>query len=165
VNRLIMSVAFMVTMTCGLALPREYASAEETKDLVGTWSLVSSTVEQNGQKRDAQGPNPKGLLILDSGGHYAVLTFRQDQPKFASNNRLEATAEESRSLLAGTLGHYGTYSPAGNVLVFHIERSTFPNWNGIEQKRPYTLNGDELTYVTPGSTGSGATQLVWKRLK
>ena len=164
-NRLIMSVAFMVTMTCGLALPREYASAEETKDLVGTWSLVSSTVEQNGQKRDAQGPNPKGLLILDSGGHYAVLTFRQDQPKFASNNRLEATAEESKALLSGTLGHYGTYAVADNVLVFHIERSMFPNWDGIEQKRPFTLKGDELVYTTPGSTGAGPTQLVWRRVK
>jgi hypothetical protein len=164
-NRLIPSVVIVGTIICGLVFPREEASAQTTNDLVGTWSLVSSTVEQNGQKRDAQGPNPKGLLILDSGGHYAVLTFRQDQPKFASNNRLEATAEESRSLLAGTLGHYGTYSPAGNVLVFHIERSTFPNWNGIEQKRPYTLNGDELTYVTPGSTGAGVTQLVWRRVK
>jgi hypothetical protein len=73
--------------------------------------------------------------MLDSGGHFAVLTFRADQPKFASNNRLEATAEESKALLSGTLGHYGTYTVADNVLVFHIERSTFPNWNGIEQKR------------------------------
>ena len=102
--------------------------------------------------------------MLDSGSHFAVLTFRQDQPKFASNNRLEATAEESKTLLSGTLGHYGAYSEADNVLVFHIERSTFPNWNGIEQKRPFTLKGDELTYTTPGSTGAGATQLVWKRL-
>ena len=157
-NRRIMSVALMATI-CGLALP----SAGETKDdLVGAWSLVSVT---NDQIRDVQGPNPQGLLMLDSGRHYEVLTFRQDQPKFASNNRLDATAEETKNLLAGTLGHYGTYSATGNVLVFHIERSTFPNWNGIEQKRPYTLTGDELTYVTPGSTASGATKLVWKRLK
>jgi len=59
------------------------------------------------------------------------LTFRADQQKVASNNRLEATAEESKTLLSGTLAHYGTYSVADNVLVFHIERSTFPNWDAI----------------------------------
>jgi hypothetical protein len=80
-----------------------------------------------------------------------------------SNNRLEATAEESKTLLSGTLAHYGTYSVADNVLVFHIERSTFPNWDGIEQRRPFTLKGDELTYTTPGSTGAGATQIIWRR--
>src|ERR1700731_1262631 len=84
--------------------------------------------------------------MLDSVGHFAALTFRADQQKFASNNRLEATAEESKTLLSGTLAHYGTYSVADNVLVFHIERSTFPNWDGIEQRRPFTLKGDELTY-------------------
>ena len=107
-NRLIPSVVIVATIISGLIYPREEASAQTAKDLVGTWSLVSVTVEQGGQKRDVQGPNPKGLLMLDSGGHFAVLTFRADQPKFASNNRLEATAEESKALLSGTLGHYGT---------------------------------------------------------
>jgi hypothetical protein len=164
-TRLIPSVVIVATIICGLIYPRGEASAQTTKDLVGTWSLVSVTVEQGGQKRDVQGPNPKGLLMLDSGGHFAVLTFRADQPKFASNNRLDATAEESKALLSGTLGHYGTYAVADNVLVFHIERSMFPNWDGIEQKRPFTLKGDELVYTTPGSTGAGATQLVWRRVK
>jgi hypothetical protein len=153
----------LASTICGLVMPREYASAQTKGDLVGTWSLASVTVEQGGQKRDIQGPNPKGRLILDNSGHYAVLTFQADQQKFASNNRLEATAEETKTLLSGTLAHYGTYSADGNVLIFHIERCTFPNWNGIEQKRPFSLKGDELTYTTPGSTGTGATQLIWRR--
>jgi hypothetical protein len=134
-NRIILLTVLGSALIWGLVLPHEETSAQTTKDLVGTWSLVSVTVEQDGQKRDVQGPNPKGVLMLDNGGHFAVLTFRADQPKFASNNRLEATAEESKTLLSGTLAHFGTYSEANNVLVFHIERSTFPNWDGIEQKR------------------------------
>jgi Lipocalin-like domain len=104
------------------------------------------TVEESGQKREVQGRNPKGWLMLDNSGHYAVLTFSgEDQAKFASNNRLEASPEESKALLSGTLAHYGTYSQEGNLLVFHIERCTFPNWNGIEQRRSFALKGDELT--------------------
>jgi Lipocalin-like domain len=161
-NWLIACLSVLATITW---LP-DHAFAQTTRgNLAGAWSLVSVTVEEGGHKRDVQGPNPKGRLMLDSSGHYAVLTFSQDQGKFASNNRLEATPEESKALLSGTNAHYGTYSAEGGLLVFHIERSTFPNWNGIEQKRPFTLKGDELTYTTPGTTGAGPTQIVWKRLQ
>jgi len=52
----------------------------------------------------------------------------------------------------------------GKTLVFRIESSTFPNWNGAEQRRPFSLSGDELTYTSPGSTGV-ATQVVMRRAK
>jgi hypothetical protein len=164
-NRLIVFTALGSALVWGFALPREEASAQTTEDIVGTWTLVSVIVEQGGQKRDVMGPNPKGRLMFDNGGHYSVLTFRQDLPKFASNNRLTASAEENSAIIAGSLSHYGTYSKVGNVLVFHIEYSTFPNWDGIDQKRPFALKGDDLTYTTPGSTSAGATQLVWKRVR
>ena len=161
-KRLTVSLALLAAITW----PRDHAFAQTTRaDLAGAWSLVSVTVEESGHKRDVQGASPKGRLMLDNSGHYAVLTFSQDQPKFASNNRLEATPEESKALLSGTLAHYGTYSQEGNVLVFHVERCTFPNWNGIEQRRSFALKGDELTYTTPGSTGAGPTEIVWKRLQ
>ena len=163
-NRLTASLAVLVL--AAITWPRDHAFAQTARaNLAGVWSLVSVTVEEGGHKRDVQGPNPKGRLMLDDSGHYAVLTFSQDQTKFASNNRLEATAEESKALLSGTLAHYGTYAEEGNALVFHIERCTFPNWNGIEQRRSFALKGDELTYTTPGSTDAGPTQIVWKRLQ
>ena len=62
---------------------------------------------------------------------------------------------------------FGTYSVNGadKTLVFRIENSTFPNWNGTEQPRPFTLAGDELTYTNPaGSTGS-PTRIVLRRAK
>jgi hypothetical protein len=38
--------------------------AETAKDLVGTWTLVSITREQDGKKTDYFGPNPQGQLIF-----------------------------------------------------------------------------------------------------
>jgi hypothetical protein len=67
-DRFIVCLVLASTIVSGLVVPREYASAQTKSDLVGTWSLVSVTVEQGGQKRDVQGPNPKGLLMLDSTG-------------------------------------------------------------------------------------------------
>jgi Lipocalin-like domain len=41
----------------------------------------------------------------------------------------------------------------------------FANWEGTEQKRLYTVKGDELTYKVPTASGGGTAQLVWKRAK
>jgi len=52
----------------------------------------------------------------------------------------------------------------GKFLVLRIESSTFPNWAGAEQRRPFSLSGDELTYISPGSSGV-ATEIVLRRAK
>jgi hypothetical protein len=38
-------------------------------------------------------------------------------------------------------------------VVLRIEISTFPNWIGTEQRRPFAINGDELTYTSRGPLG------------
>jgi hypothetical protein len=35
------------------------------------------------------------------------------------------------------------------AITFHIQTSTYPNWDGMDQKRPFTLSGDELKYTVP----------------
>ena len=52
----------------------------------------------------------------------------------------------------------------GKAIILRIEGSTFPNWAGTEQQRPFSLSGDALTYVSPGSVGV-ATQIVVRRAK
>ena len=92
--------------------------------------------------------------------------MRRDLPKLTYNTRLSQTVEESRAITKGSIAHFGTYSvdETGKFLVFRIEGSTFPNWIGAEQWRPFALSGDELTYVSPGSVGV-ATQIVVRRAK
>ena len=48
----------------------------------------------------------------------------------------------------------------------HIEGSTFPNWDGQDQKRIWTVKGDELSVTNPAaSVGGGVAYLIWKRAK
>jgi len=104
--------------------------------------------------------------MFGSDGRYALLFFRRDLPNVASNNRASQTAEESKANAQGTIGHFGTYrvDAADKSLVFRIEGSTFANWTGAEQRRPFSLSGDELTYTSPGSTGTPA-KVVMRRVK
>jgi Lipocalin-like domain len=54
---------------------------------------------------------------------------------------------------------------ADKSITFRIETSTYPNFNGTEQKLAFTLVGDELTYTVPAFSGGGTAVAKWKRAK
>ena len=135
-------------------------------NLVGSWTLVSSVVEQGGSRIEPFGPNPKGALIFDANGRYAAMIARPGLPKLASDNRTAATAEEARAIVAGSIAHFGSYATDEKTITFRIETSTHANWDGAEQKRSYTISGDELKYtVATAAIGGGSATLVWRRAK
>jgi hypothetical protein len=152
----------------GVVLAAGDAFAQTAKDLVETWTLVSNITEQGGNKTDTFGPNPKGILIVDANGRYVIAFARAGLPKVASNNRTTATPEENKAIVGGSLTHFGTLSvnAADKTFTFKVETATFPNWDGTEQKRPFTVTGDELKYTSMNTTtGGGTAALVWKRAK
>jgi hypothetical protein len=137
------------------------------EQIVGSWTYVSvDTIRSDGSRVPLFGPNPHGLAIFDINGRYILMTARSSQSKFASNNRMEGTPEEYKAVVQGSIAHFGTYSinEADNTITFHIDTSTFPNWNGVDQKRPITLTGDELKWRTAASNG-GTAEVVLKRAK
>jgi hypothetical protein len=154
----------------GVALPSGDAVGKEKmlkEQLVGTWTYVSvDTIRPDGSRVPMYGPNPTGLAVFDSNGRYILMTARSGQPKFASNNRTEGTPEEYKAVVQGSIAHFGRYAvnEADKTITFHIETSTFPNWNGAEQKRPFTLTGDILKWTTAASSG-GSAEVVLKRAK
>ena len=134
--------------------------------VVGTWTLVSETAHKGGKSTEPLGPNPVGSIMFDRGGRFMFLVARPDLPKFAANKRDAGTAEENKTVLEGLVAFIGTYSvsEADQSLTLHIEASTFPNFNGTDQKRYFTIAGDELKYTnrTP-VIGAEVTELVWRR--
>ena len=151
----------------GVALAAGAACAQTATDLVGTWTLVSAVVEQGGTTTDTYGPHPHGILTVDADGRYVLVIVRADLPKVASNNRTTATPEENKAIVQGSGAHFGTVSvnTADQTLTFKIATSTFPNWDGTEQKRPFTVTGDALQYTVATASGGGTATVVWKRAK
>jgi len=162
-TRIICWIAALALFT---AITTARAEAQTAQDLVGTWTLASATIRSGEVKMDMFGPDPSGTLMFGRDGHYALIFLRRDLPKLTSNNRLSQTVEESRDITKGSIAHFGTYAvdETGKFLVLRIESSTFPNWAGAEQRRPFSLSGDELTYISPGSSGV-ATEIVLRRAK
>jgi hypothetical protein len=156
----------IVGLVLGVTLAASDACAQTAKDFVGTWKLVSAVTEQGGF--DTFGSNAKGSLIVDANGRYMIAIARADLPKVVSNDRFTATAEENKAIVGGTLAHFGTLSvnTADKTFTFKIESATFPNWSGTEQKRPFTISGDELRYTAAAASGGGGSATVtWKRAK
>jgi hypothetical protein len=155
----------------GVVILSGHADAQQrslAEQIAGAWTYVSvDTVRADGTREPMYGPQPQGLVIFDGQGHYALVNARADQPKFVSGNRMQATPEEYRAVSQGSIAHFGTYTinEADKTIAFHIQTSTFPNWNGIEQKRPFTLAGDELKWTTPAASGGGSGEVVLKRAK
>jgi hypothetical protein len=129
----------------------------------GTYRFMSETRETNGTVVDIAGND--GRLVLDAHGNYVFTTIKTDLPKIVSNNRMTASPDEARQIVSGSLAHFGRYTVSGNTLVFTVDRASFPNWNGIEQKRVFTLAGDELKYNLPVASGGGSVTLTWQRIK
>ena len=104
--------------------------------------------------------------MVDAGGHYALQIFKTERKRFASDDKSLGTAEEFVQAGKGASTHFGMVdvSPDGLFLIFRIERSSFPNWEGTEQKRRYEVKGDLLTYRVPARPDGSVPITTWRRL-
>jgi hypothetical protein len=161
-------LVMMILAVGGFPFPSEVAFAQAANELPGTWTLVSITVKQDDHKFEPFGPNPKGLLIFDRSGRFSIIVTRSDLPKLQSNDRSAGTPEEDRAIVQGSIAYFGTYSAneADHAYILHVEGGTFPNWIGTDQKRIFTITGDELKYTNSNRSGGAGTSLVvWKRAR
>ena len=140
----------------GLALTMSHLAAQSARKLVGTWTLVSA---------DTFGPSPMGSLMFDSDGRFSAIFLRANLAKYASNSRMHGTPDEYKTTVNGAVAVFGTYTLSGTDLNLHIEGSTFPNWDGTDQKRTnVTVNATELKYTQPTpSAGGPPLVVIWKR--
>jgi hypothetical protein len=138
------------------------------KQVQGSWVLTSLYVEQDGKKVEPFGSEPRGSLILSPEGRFSLILMRPSLPKFAANNRIQGTAEENQAVVQGSLAEFGSYTvtsgkePAVNL---RFEACTFPNWDGQEQKRIFTIKGDEMSFTNPVASTGGVAYINWKRVK
>lgn len=148
------------------AVPAAAQDKPAKEQIVGSWTLASITVGEGANKAEPYGPNPKGTLMIDRNGRFSIVIVRAGIPKFAANNREKGTAEENQAAVHGSLAYFGTYAvnEADRMLTVRIESSTYPNFEGSEQKRLFTLAGDTLSLANPAPSAGGGTAIqVWRR--
>lgn len=151
-----LTLAIMATALSSTAL---VAFAQTAKTVAGSYSPVIVS---------AYGDKPKGQMILAPDGRYSIVLSRNDLAKIAAGSRTQGTSDENKAVVHGSIAHTGRYTvdEGGKTITFHIETSTFPNWNGTTQKRALKVQGDTLVYtvMTP-SAGGAPNDVTWKRIK
>jgi Lipocalin-like domain len=164
------SVSAATTMV--LVFLSALAVAQKTtlkEQLVGTWLIATAdNIRPDGSRFQGFGPNPKGVMMFDANGWFSFQLALPGRPKFASDNRLQGTAEENKATVQGSLSYYGKYSvdEADRVLHLYIESSSWPNFDGIDNKRIITsLSNDELKWYSPAGSVGTTAEVVWKRAK
>ena len=145
------------------------ASAQISKEIIGTWALVSnSSVTPDGKRTHTFGPAPIGTLMFDSNGRFTVVTMRSDLPKFAGKGFRDGTPDEYKTVGQGMLVTFGKYSvsEADKTITTDIEGSSFPNLVGGHQKRVVvSVTPEQLHYRNPTGAAGDTVELIWKRAK
>ncbi|WP_092143418.1 MULTISPECIES: lipocalin-like domain-containing protein [unclassified Pseudomonas] len=129
------TVLAIVAVVAFSAFSTAFAGKENA--LVGTWRMVSATVESQGSRSDAYGPDPHGWLVFTPELTFVEVLTDPRVPAFRSNVRGEGTDEENRAAMAGSIGFFGRYTVDrnGEFTGNTVEGSTFPNWVGAVRTR------------------------------
>ncbi len=159
------SLAFLVAS----ASSQNNKGAVSMNKVAGMWKPVSIEANLQGKKIAPFGPNPNGLLVFGENLHFVEVIQNPDVPKFASNDRLNGTAEENKAAVVGNLGLYGTYTvdSDGNFTGNHVDGSTFPNWQGNDRghgQLTEVVEGDTMT-ETFHDGNALVVSIVWHRVK
>jgi hypothetical protein len=137
--------------------------------LIGTWRLVSNTLEEvaSGRKTDLMGKDPIGFISYGADGRMMILQVRSDRAK---PHGAVPTPTEAEALFKSFLGYAGTYSISGNTITHHVDVSWNETWTGTDQVRTFSFSGNRVTLTTEASADPihgivGVRRLVWEKVK
>jgi hypothetical protein len=137
--------------------------------LIGTWRLVSNTLEEvaSGRKTDLMGKDPIGFISYGADGRMMILQVRSDRAK---PRGVVPTPTEAEALFKSFLGYAGTYSISGNTITHHVDVSWNETWTGTDQVRTFSFSGNRVTLATEASADPihgivGVRRLVWEKVK
>ena len=146
------------------------APAAEPLNLAGTWVMQSAyEIRADGTRTTNYGEHPNGLMTVDAGGVYSIQIFRPGRPNFVSGVKTKGEPAEYRAAVLGSSTHFGRVAvdAAAHQLLFDVEASSFPNWEGNRQIRNYTYTDGVLSYAVPASASGDGTiaYSVWRRMR
>lgn len=98
----------------------------------------------------------------------AVQIQTDGRERFGSRDLNAGTATE-RAIAYSTYNAYcGTFSvPEPGVVIHHVELALHPDQPGMDKRREFVLDGDELTLRTqpiPVGASPATSELHWRRL-
>jgi len=133
--------------------------------LVGTWTLTR--VERAGADGAwiAQ-PLPRGVLILDRGGHAFELAETGRRVPYAANQATPAEAHAVYNNYSGFWGSYRINAPAAATITYRPEGAISPNAMAQDVVRTFERTDDRLVVTATANEPDGlsGTRWTWERV-
>lgn len=144
----------------------QQAIGDDGGKLVGTWKLVSfqGEYQDNGEKVDWEGKNPKGYIIFTPERRMMAVIEGEGR-------KAPQTDQDRAALLRNMLAYTGMYRAYEGKFVTKVDVAWNPGWDGTDQERFFTIEGDRLVITTawgPSQRAAGRTSravLSWDRVK
>jgi Lipocalin-like domain len=98
--------------------------------LVGSWKLTAVYDQfTDGRRRNTWGSHPQGLLQFTTNGLVSAIIVEGDRSPKAGTVPTDPVGP--------AFAYYGTYTidASGKNLTFHVQQSTWPQWNGAALNR------------------------------
>lgn len=163
-------IIIVALLNVTLSIGQKNVTSISKEKLVGSWSLISiDNIYPDNSRIHPYGENPKGLLIFDGNGNYAIQILKTVRPKIASGDKNTSTAQENAALVQGNNSHFGKYeiNAENNTIAFKIEAAFFPNWEGTTQIRSCIFGYNQIKYVVTQTTQGGQkviAEVIWQKL-
>lgn len=132
--------------------------------LIGCWEYQAAyTLFPDGHTSYNFTPNPRGRFIILPNGRYSHIVMSPGLAPVASGQLKNQTDAEAQAISTNILAHFGTWeaNPADGSFSVVIDQSSFPNFNGITQKRVITqLDLHTLSYENLQTTNGGDAKVI-----
>ena len=138
--------------------------------LAGAWRLVSFEFRKaDGSVIHPFGRHAQGTLLYTATGRYSAQVMRADRPRFAVSDQMRGAPEEMAANFKGCISYFGSYEVdrEAGMIVHHVEGSLFPNMQGVDQVRAFTLSEQRLQLRTQSIPFDGERAVgifTWERI-
>lgn len=142
-------LGLLLAVSCIVGASEPPPPTASPNQIVGTWRMVSATLEHDGKLERPYGEQPQGMLVFTPDMHFIEVLTDGQAPRFKSDARGGGSDAENRRAMASSIGFFGTYTvnQQGQFSGNRVEGATFPNWVGsvrTERELQLKVEGDRL---------------------
>jgi len=150
------------------ATPQAKTTESIRQRFLGTWRLVADeSISKEGKVSYPDfGAHAVGYLVYAPDGHMCVGLMNPDRPKWTAPRN--PTDQEKILLFDSFYGYCGRYEIRGaeHVMIHYPELASTPDFVNSTQPRPYTFDGNRLTFSGPEPGPQvGTYRITWEKVK
>ncbi len=122
-------------------IAEEETSAVASPTIEGSWQLIRETLAVGDNKYVTFDGKNRQMIKIFNQSHFSFASIGEQRPRFNSYQLSDAEKITAYNNFSGSLGRYTIND---DVLIEHIEFSSFPNYEGMSIPFKVSIDGDTL---------------------